>query len=474
MEKYAERRAVRRFSGLLASFRAGFCLLRVMLLLHCFVSGAFAANSHASYLSTRMFRCQDEYVFSSTNTVFAVDIAYLPPEEISVYLNSIPNNVELVSIKKVTYIPPSSSGQGYGTHVEVTVRFLSTGDVKLFAADLETKEGFFKIPFQSVHVWANMQILKPEISVSVGGKPQGETLRSSVGSHIDYTVSVKYASSVKAISYDIPENSVFIEKERLVSSDDGQGQAVDFFPGFKEVARYDWQPLQAGEFEIPPVKVVVQAYNGNIVVLPFPSIKVHVDESDGIKLAEPSVPASVPDFFADAFKEFPAVPNEEIASCSLEDAQLLADLYSKEIASFPLFNSAQERRQELESTLGLDVRPPLPRRSILVILLLLVASSSVSFMVLLLRKSFARAAFVLVIILLSAVFSLIYWGRLSRGFAVCKGGILYPIPETSVSLGASLPPASVICILKKAGEWYYVSFNDTNGWIPSESVILVR
>lgn len=476
MEKHEERRTVRRCPGLLAFRRGcrGLVGLLAVLLLSSLFSHAFAAPSHASYLRSRMFKCQDEYVFSSTNTVFAVDIAYLPPEEISVYLNSIPNNVELVSIKKVTYIPPSSAGQGYGTHVEITVRFLSTGDVKLFAADLETKEGFFKIPFQSVHVWANMQILKPELSVSVdGGRLEG-AVQSSVASHIGYTVRVKYASAVKSISYDIPENSIFVERERLVSPDDGQGQAVDFFPDFKDVARYDWQPLQAGDFELPPVKVVVQAYNGNVVVLPFPSIKVHVEQKEAGAPAVLSPSDSLPGTLADAFAESPVAADEEGVPRSVDDAQLLAELYGRELASFPFFTSTLERRQELEGRLGLDVRPPIPRRPVLIVLLLLVASSLVLFLVLLLQRSFARAAFVLVIILLFAVSALIYGGRLSHDLAVSKGGILYPIPETSVSLGASLPTASVVSILKKTGSWYYVSFNDTNGWIPAESVILVR
>ena len=430
-----------------------------------------AAQSHAAYLRSLMFRCQDDYVFSATNTVFAVDIAYLPPEDVSVYLNSIPNNVELVSIKKVTYIPPASTSQGYGTHVEVTVRFSSTGDVQLFAADLETKEGFFKIPFQQVHVWANMQILKPELSVSVASAAaQQDEIRLAAGSHVEYTVRVKYASSIRSIRYDIPENSIFVEKERFMDSEAG-GQGGDFSPDFRDAVRYDWQPLVPGEYTLPAVRLVVQAYNGTLVSLPFPTVRVIVEEAAAASVTEE---ASVRPFSYDAaFAEQPLSRYDGDAGGTLEDAQELAALYGRERASFPFLNAAMESRRALERRLGRDSVPPLPRRPAFVILL---AVCAVLFLLTLLavwRRFFARAAFLLVCTLLFGIFALIDGIRLSRQYAVSKGGVLYPIPETGISRGGELPAASVAQVLKKAGDWYYVSFHETTGWVPADAVILI-
>lgn len=473
MEEHAERRAVGRRRGLLT-----------LLLLLFAGAGAFPA-SHAAYLRSLSFKCQEGYIFSSSNTVFSVDIAYLPPEEVSVYLNSIPNNVELVSIKKVTYIPPSTAGQGYGTHVEITVRFSTPGTVKLFAADLETKEGFFKIPFPTVRVWANMQILKPELDVSVaGGWKQGEVINATVGSHIAYTVRVKYASSVRSISYEIPENSVFIEKERLLDFGDTPAQAADFSPDFRPAARYDWQPLAAGEFELPPVSLVVLSYSGNLVSLPFPSIKVHVGEKGeagaeaGEKGASPRTETGakpgLPPAFGDAFAEIREDRAAAKPEGSLADAELLAVLYGEELSSFPFFDAAMEERMALEQKLGKNGLPPLRRRPVLMLLVFFTFASVVSVFILILLKFFARAAFIFVIAVLMAVSALVYGSGLSRQLAVSKGGTLYPIPESGLSQGGDLPPASVVTVLKQAGDWYYVSFNDTNGWIPSDSVILVH
>ena len=502
MEKHAERRNGQRRRGLLSLFRRCLCVLLPLLA----VAGqtCFAAVSHADYLRSLSFTCQDDYVFSASNTVFAVDIAYLPPEEISVYLNSIPNNVELVSIKKVTYIPPASSKQSYGTHVEITVRFSSTGDVKLFAADLETKEGFFKIPFQRVHVWANMQILKPELSVSVdnaaavfpavpavpagkaaapAGKKAGqgkaaakeEVLRVTAGSHIRYTVRVKYASAVKSIRYDIPENSIFRELARYMDPDEGGGATGDFSPDFQDAVRYDWQPLVSGDFSLPAVKLVVQAYNGNLVSLPFPAIAVHVDEAEPVP-AVPSAGAGTDRLsaaFAEAFTETPASRQPVESRGTLEDARQLAGLYEQERSSLPFAHAALEARQELEQSLGRDVFPPLPRRPLFFMLLFFCVLFFAGTVLSVWRKFFSRAAFCFVIGLLFTIFTLIYGIRLSRSYAVSKGGVLYPIPESGISRGGELPVASVVLILKKAGDWYYVSFNDTNGWIPADAVILV-
>jgi hypothetical protein len=447
--------------------------LLLALLLFLAVPRVSAAQSHAAYLNSLSFKCQEDYVFSSTNTVFAVDIARLPPEEIAIYLNSIPNNVELVSIKKVTYIPPASTGQGYGTHVEITVRFFSTGDIKLFAADLETKDGFFKIPFPTVHVWTNMQILKPEISVSVDGKSvQDGEMSCSVGDHVGYTVRVKYASSVRSISYEIPENSIFTERERLMKPDDGASQSGDFSPDFKDAARYDWRPLVTGDFELPPVNLVVQSYGGSFVSLPFPSIRVHVHEGTAAP-ARSDAPV-LPQSLEDAFAASPAVLPVGGGEGSPEDARILADLYERERLSFPFFNRAMEERQALERQLGRDALPPIPRRPLFAIILALCAASALLVVVFVLRKFFAKAAFCLVITMLFVVSALLYGSRMARRIAVCKGGALYSVPERRLSQGGSLPAASVVKVVNQAGDWLYVSFNGTNGWIPLEDVILVR
>ncbi len=477
MEKYEKRRIFIRRSGLLSFLRGrGGAFLAGLLL---FFSGqtAFAASSHAAYLKTLSFKCQDDYVFSATNTVFAVDIAYLPPEDISIYLNSIPHNVELVSIKKVTYIPPSSSKQGYGTHVEITVRFSSTGDVKLFAADLETKEGFFKIPFPSVHVWANMQILKPELSVFIDGDlGQGDQIHCPVASHVRYTVRVKYVSAVRSISYEIPENSIFIEKERYMASDEEKKELNSFSPDFQDAVLYDWQPLVPGDYELPAVKLVVQAYNGNLVSLPFPTISVHVEDTESVP--EVKGTQTVLPQLAEAFeKQLPEQASFLTIGAgrgNADDARLLADLYGKERSSFPFVHSAMDARRELEKQLGREVMPPLPRRPLFFILLFLCLAAFITGLLFAWRKFFARAAFTLVIMVIFAIFTLIYAFRLSRNYAVSMGGELYPIPETGVAQGGELPVASIVTILKQAGDWYYVSFNDTNGWIPLNSVILIH
>ncbi|MBQ9539362.1 MAG: hypothetical protein IJU95_08815 [Treponema sp.] len=472
MEEHAKRCCFWRFSGLLTLIRHCAPALLACLLAFAGQQG-FAASSHAAYLHSLSFKCQEGYIFSSTNTVFSVDIAYLAPEDVSVYLNSIPNNVELVSIKKVTYIPPANSAQGYGTHVEITVRFSSTGDVKLFSADLECKEGFFKIPFPTVHVWANMQILKPELDVSVAGYAgQSGLLSSSVGSHIRYTVRVKYAASVRSISYDIPENSIFVESERIMDPDSFQSQTVDFSPNFRDVARYDWQPLIAGDFELPTVKLVVQSYSGNLITLPFPSVKVRVQDSDSLPVLHDKEP--LPNLFEDSFAESPYAQLPVVGLGSQEDAMLLASLYSREIGSFPFIGHVRKDRQGLEERLGRDVHPALPSRPFFFCLIFLSVLTLVIMLVLIFRRFFAKAAFVLVIVLLLCTCTVAYAIRLSRRIAVAKGGTLYPIPEAGLSQGTDLPSASVLFILKETGTWYYVTSGDTNGWVSSDDVILVR
>ncbi len=445
-----------------------------------FASGAY---SRAVYMRSLTLKCEDEYVFSLTNTTFSMNIVNVPPSDVSIYVNSIPNNVELVSIKKDTYIPPSgSSDTGYGTHVEIVVRFSTTGDIKLYNADLQTSDGFFRIPFETVHVYANTQVLEPELSVSVDcPKTNAFPVKVTVGTHIRYTVKIKYAALVESVSYDIPENSLFNEIARYPIAMPGSPKA-DFTPNFINVVSYDWQPMSAGTFDLPAIKVIASSYSGARSKITFTAPKIIVEKapdgalSNSVNVFESKGTKSLKlrAAFQSPVKEMSASGSKGKTEVSEQDIAILVRMYEDERASIPFVTTAYDIRAAQETRMGLTVADRMPSKPLFYILISLILVLIAVMVILLHVRNFPGGAITLIALILVFVMTVIYGIRLSRRFAVFKGGEVFPIPEKSVSKGVALTAASLVRIVKKAGNWYYIAENDTNGWIPSDTVILIR
>ena len=452
------------------------------LLIAAFVTAsAYAQLSYEAVRSLR-FHQKNDYIYSLTNEEFYVNIENVSPNDVSVYMNSIPDNVELVSIKKETYIPPlESTNSSYGTHIVITVRFLKSGNYKLFSCDLMIKGKFYQIPFNPVHVFENVQMIKPSLSVSFGKRgdnaieakePAGITV--SAGSHVQYTVYVQFAAEVQGVSWTIPENSLFEQvSEYDVPKIPANEQNYEVFSEFRPVATFDWCPLSVGVQKLPAVSVVATALNGSTSTLAFPSCTVRVTPAEQASSAKTHSAASdfkytfdVPDFSFDS-EEKKAMSDNLIAEyCAL---------LSKERNSLPLFSDSAKNRFEFEKNYNLSSHGKLYSKPLFFVFIALVFVFIVlCFLFCILRENFLFLIFTGLLCFFMGA-SIFYGLRINRKYAVVTGEKLLSIPETDNSTGMVIQKGSLVIVKKhSSADWLYVEAHDTYGWIKKENVIFIE
>lgn len=445
-----------------------------LLVLFFTMEGVFA-QSYYDIVRNLKFHQKDEYVFSLTNTEFYLDLENILPNDVTVYMNSIPENVELISIKKETYIPPvESSNSTYGTHIIITVRFLKSGDFKLFASDLQIKTGFYKIPFELVHVYDNVQVLKPKISVNFindeyNNKSFGP-INITEGTHVQYIVNVQFASDIKNISWDLPENSLFEEIEEYEVkkiSDQNLEQVSKIYP----LAKFDWCPLKEGKQKLPVVNVTATAFNGSVINIPFPSYILNVTKN-----VHPSVSANTEanSEFAYAFLPPVDMPENEGLEISDEDLKHYVVLLGKELNSFPMISDSSVKRSEFEKECGFSEIKSFPRKPLFYLSIVFAIFSFVVGICLLISKNYSAFILCIPVICMFSAISIFSGIKVSRQYAVVLDGKLMTIPEKDSSNGVELKKGSVVRIYKETGSWVYVEYSDAYGWVSKDNVIFVK
>lgn len=438
----------------------------------------YAALPSASYISSLKLSKVEDYFFTATNCSYSVDIKGVDPSLVKVYVNSIPNNVELVSIKKETYIPPSNSTDtSYGTHVIVTVKFSKPGNYKLFAVDLLISGGYYKLPFESVYVYENTQILEPKLEVKFTDDRMDlktNTLEVKVGEHISYTVYIKYAAQISSLSWNLPENSYFEELTRYdIAKKDTR---VEFTPESQPVITFDWQPLASGEYFLPSANIYAVTYSGLFVNPQFPQYKVKVLQADPVITTEKVEKKSE---FESSFlppKEKDIVTQEKVFSS--KDFENLLYLHCAERHALPfssLFGKNYfEQRKKVELEFGLV---PSKKGANVTLFFILLALSFISVIVsvfVFASKKIPLGTLCVVISIALITVSILLGVKVSVKKALCKGGELFPIPEKDIAKGLPLQAGSVVKIEKKAGSWVYVSQNETYGWIPESNIVRIE
>lgn len=445
-----------------------------------FIITAASVHAQLSYaaISSLRFHQKNSYVYSLTNEEFFVDIENVSPNDVSIYMNSIPDNVELVSIKKETYIPPlESTNSSYGTHIVITVRFLKSGNYKLFACDLQIKSNFFKIPFNPVHVFENIQMLKPVLSVSFGTNPStsvnSKDITVAVGSHVQYTVSVQFASELQGISWTIPENSLFEQiSEYEVPKISASERDYEVFSEFHPIATFDWIPLTEGLQKLPPISVVATAFNGSSRTLEFPSFNVHVLPAAKTSLVQQqSATADFAESYDASDEDSDFDTQKELSDNAIAE---YCSLLKNERNSIPVFSNAHKKRLEFEKSYGISSVSNLPSRPMFYAFATLTALVLVLGILFFILRKYALFLFCIGLLCFFSGVTVFYGLRVKRQYAVVVNGVLMSIPEKDTSTGMSIQKGTLIRIKKYSGNWLYVKSLATYGWMQKENVIFIE
>lgn len=409
-------------------------------------------------------------LYADTDISFSTELKSVASDTVSLSLNSLPQNVNLVSSKRESTLIKNEDGTfSSGTRITLVLNFAKAGRYRLQPLDLVIDRNFYQLPFDSIDIKDNPRTARSELALSFGGTDfisSGRRSEIPQGKAVVFTVTAKNISEVRDIFWDIPENCIFKKTNGYEFPAGDANVPNTFYP----VASFVWTPLTAGETPLPKITVRARSYSGSIVNMETPDFTFFaVTESDA---NEPQPEPAAPN---EASEEAPA---EHTSSggvpASRADAEQIAELRRAERHALPFSVKAYTARVSKEVSLGLSSPKKEPNVVLLSLLfggsaLLLISSVAALF----LRKK--KAAIPLAAgALLFLIPALVYTPGVARCHAVYSGGSVSLIPEASASQSATFPVGCVVLVKEKAGAWAYIEYNKVSGWTPSASLFIIE
>lgn len=442
--------------------------------------GSFGRRPSWQYVQSLKFKKMNEYFFTQEDSSFVVDIKGVSPEDVTVFVNDVPRNVSFVSARKEIFSQPGENpldNTNRGTHLVISFRFSKPGVYQILPIDVRVMGMYNRISLEPALVYENPNTVQPELYLQFENpefNASEKNISVKVGDHIGFTMFIRYALQLINFNWNIPEDSLFEDVHRFEITE-GNPRGSEFSPEAVPVAKFDWQPLKAGVFELPSVHITATTYGGKKVDVPFPKYKVIVSEANG----ELSFSRHKENVFGYAFTspapEKEILPEEKNPSV---DITRLLELHKNELHSMPFFSSAYEERRRAQEKAGITPSPRLITIPLTVLgLSLFFVFFILTIVLFFLRKKIKRRAiFVLAVAftIAFASFSVYLLINVNKKYALFNGGKVNPIPESNVQTSVSVQRGSVVQIERNAGGWVYIRYHDTRGWVPKTSVFIIE
>lgn len=441
-----------------------------------FSANAFTQNNvRISWDYVRSLTCKpaSEYFFTNQDCAFNLDIEGINPEDITLSVNRLPDNVNYITFKKETL--NATETERSGTRVILWFRFYEEGDYQIPPVNVTIGRGMYSIKFEPVTVYTNPRTIQPKVSIEFANEDfrnRGRSFTVTSGQHIIFTVNLQYATQLINLKWGIPEDSLFREIQRFDVAKKGIID-TNFSPDVVPVVTFDWQPLVPGVYNLPKMIITVSSYSGGQLDLTLPDYKFTVLGVTQSSDSDQSL--SVYDEFQYAF-ETPAVekPVEETHFVEIKNLDELYRLRVKERHSLPVFTRARQNRIEAETAAGL--KPGLNESSLILhyvicgILILLV----IGVIILFITKRMMFGSIVLACSLVFATLSIFSGIACGMKYGLFKGGYVNTIPEEFVNSGVTLQSGTRVKIEHHAKGWVFIRSNDTSGWVKEDSVLIIR
>lgn len=409
-------------------------------------------------------------LYTNTDISFSAELKNIASDTVSLSLNSLPQNVRLVSSKRESTLIKNDDGSfSSGTRVTLVLSFARAGTYRISPLDLVIDKDYYQLPFDNVSITENPRMAQSEIAVLFDGIENVSSGRRNEiprGKSVAFTVSVRNAAEIKDINWDIPQNCIFRKISDYELPADDENIPNTLYP----IAAFEWTPLTAEETLLPKITVRVRPYNGNTVTLETPDFSfvavAAADEAGG------QTESSYQDADLAETQAESAPPAK--AGATRADAIKIAELRKEERRSFPFSDSAYSARVSEEAALGLSS----PQKEPSVVLLRLLFGLAALFLIIAFALLFLRKRKLsLALSLVFAVFfasALLYAPRLIQPRAVYSGGKISLIPDESAPQSVTFPIGSVVSVKEEAGGWTYIECNKVAGWTPAENLLFIE
>lgn len=442
-------------------------------LLICFVILTFSFSSQiwAHIYSNVIFTPIDEYIFANSDAAFEAVIPNVKPTDVLITVQTLPENVSFVSSDKTEILDQ----EGRSTKVSIVLHFDTVGSYKLPPVASRIKWGSYRLSFTPVTVLYNPQTIQPIIKYQIQESDQKKFYE---GEKIQLLLTATFAQKVGNYSYQLNENSVFIPRQEINNL---PLQIEKFSDVEYPILLLDFIPLQSGKITVPTTTVRTQTWNGiekdiesevfEINILPALASK----NTELINQQIPKTESIVED------SELLQTSSEKI----LDQNELISDQVKtqvEEIAKLRILEKysvktlmAKEQRQQAEKKLQIEKAA---NESNYVTLFTLLSVTLVLAICLFIFIGIHKKTMIIIFfsfLLIFTVFDVIYWGMLSKDYAVVKDGFVVSVPEEKASPNLVLQPGTRVLVNDSTDEWAYIVYNDNlDGWIKKNNLVMIQ
>ena len=378
----------------------------------------------------------EETVFVGQPCAYTLTLDGIDPSLVRTELPDFPADVRFISSKKET---ESGADGDTGTKLQIQLVFAAAGTPRLPPLPVYVSRRAYAIPFASVTVYEDPATLLPRLSVEFETArsrivPRNGAITVSVGETVRCTLSAQYCPQLLHFSWDVPKNAIFTETERFPLAR-GEPLPKTFSPAVIPVARFDWTPLVAGTYAVPPFAIEAVAYNGSRVNLALPAYRLIVRPS--------------------------AAAPQQTARTDPQDG-----VFARAFQPVPADDADDDGSDESAHDEAVPLVPGKARAHVLLAAAVVCAALAVALV--LRRRRWAFVPFVLALVFLLA-FGLVRAND-ARGYAIFRSGAVSPVPDDATTAGTALPVGTRVRVRERAGGWAYIDCDEAAGWVRVESL----
>lgn len=306
----------------------------------------FALPSGASMKDLKVLP-RSEVFFTQTENCYAIEIGGVQPAKVQMDLPELPLGTKFISSKKEEVIGDNGERN---TLITLWFTFAYTGNTRIppLMTRINGRTHFFE--FEPVYVYENPALISPVAELSfdtpqriiTDAKTSRKTLKVQEGEKIIFTVSLKYGMQVLDFKWKIPKDSIFAEIERFDFAN-GTQKISQFTTESQKLAKFEWQILREGEFQLPEIIVGALSYNGVKKSVPLTqdiiflvSKKTSSEDNDKTNPADDIFASSFSQPETAFFEELKTIPTREDCKKLAEKSRrsLFDRLFSRKFAVF--------------------------------------------------------------------------------------------------------------------------------------------
>lgn len=398
------------------------------------VSGEVLSPNQIKSLTVRP---DSDIFFTARENGFTLRIPGIKPGDVQTDIGQLPAGIKLISSKKEEFFDQDNQR---GTVFHLWFTFTDTGLSDLPPLILRIGNRTYYLPFQSVPVYENPNLIAPALSIEFANpenlhtdKKTGAVVYKAVtGQEILFTVNIQYFIMILSYRWQLPKDSIYMElkhydtvKKDELNSD--QPAKKEFTPQKYPVADFSWRPLKEGIFEMPPVFIEAISYNGARKQLSLPPVLVEVTKgrTDPGKENKSTAPSGFESAFS---KTNQAVLSAVRYTPTVDDSRILAQLRSRERHD-SLLGMVSKERKEFEKSIGLVEQEDEPHNFI--------------------TRKFGKKC------------------------GIFAGGNISPVPEEK-TMTHHATGGQHVYIIEEAAEWIYIENKDFSGWVKKTQVFEIK